>query len=72
MREGIPASAKNTWPLKPTLGKSVKVELLGAATVRDGFNITEVADQKNASTGDERQGRGTLNIVEVEFYESAR
>jgi beta-galactosidase len=60
-----------TLPLKPTIGKSVKVELLGAATVRDGFNITEVADQKNASTGDERQGRGTLDIVEVEFYESA-
>ena len=44
--------------------------LLFLTSVRDGFNIVELANQQNASTGDERQGRGTLSIVEIELYES--
>jgi hypothetical protein len=45
------------------------VELVDAATTRDGFNITELENQQNASTGDEHQGSGTLSIVEIELYE---
>ena len=60
-----------TLPLKPVTGKTLRVELVDAASVRDGFNITELANQANASTGDERQGRGTLSIVEIELYEKA-
>lgn len=60
-----------TLPLRPVTGKTVKVELVDAAKVGDGFNIRELADQTNASTGDERQGRGTLSIVEIECYEPA-
>jgi beta-galactosidase len=61
-----------TLPLKPAIGKSVKVELVDAAHVGDGFNFTELQNQANASTGDERQGRGTLSIVEIELYENSR
>jgi hypothetical protein len=58
--------------LKPVTGKTVKVELVAAAQVGDGFNFTELQNQANASTGDERQGRGTLSIVEIELYEPSR
>ncbi len=57
-----------TLPLKPTRGGSVKVELIGSATSRDAYNIKELENQANASTGDESLGRGTLSIVEIEFY----
>ena len=49
----------------------MKVELVDAATIRDGFNIVELENQQNASTGDEKQGNGTLSIVEIECYEPA-
>jgi len=58
-----------TLPVKPVQGKSVKVELVDGAAVGDAFNITELQNQENASSGDERQGRGTLSIVEFECYE---
>ncbi|MFM2081333.1 MAG: hypothetical protein RL380_24, partial [Verrucomicrobiota bacterium] len=58
-----------TLPLKPVTGKTVRFELLDAASVRDGFNITELANPANTSMGDERQGKGTLSIVELELYE---
>jgi beta-galactosidase len=61
-----------TLPLKPVSGKIVKVELVDAAQIGDGFNFTELQNQANASTGDERQGRGTLSIVEIELYENSR
>lgn len=60
-----------TLPLRPVRGTSVKVELVDAATIRDGFNIVELENQQNASTGDEKQGNGTLSIVEIECYEPA-
>lgn len=61
-----------TLSLKPVTGKTVKVELMDAAQVGDGFNFTELQNQANASTGDEKQGRGTLSIVEIELYENSR
>lgn len=61
-----------TLPLKPVAGTTVKLELLGAARNGDGFKFTELANPENAATGDERQGRGTLGIVEIEFYEAAK
>jgi beta-galactosidase len=60
-----------TLPLSPATGKLVKVELLGRSAVEDINKIRELNDQNNASTRDEGQGRGTLSIVEIEFYESA-
>jgi beta-galactosidase len=59
-----------TLPLKRVTGKSVKISLINAASAREGFNITELENQQNAATGDERAGSGTLSIVEAEFYES--
>jgi len=61
-----------TLPLKPVKGSTLKVELLRAAQTDERFNFTELATPENAATGDERQGRGTLGIVEIECYERAR
>ena len=58
-----------TLPLKPVIGRNVKISLASAASAREGFNITELENQQNAATGDERAGSGTLGLVEVEFYE---
>jgi beta-galactosidase len=60
-----------TLPLKPVRGKIVTVELVDTASARDAFNITELENQQNATTGDERQGSGTLSLVEIELYEKA-
>ncbi len=58
-----------TLPLKAVTGQRVRISLISAASTRDGFNITELENQQNAATGDERTGSGTLSMVEVEFYE---
>jgi beta-galactosidase len=58
-----------TLPLKPAAGRSLKIELINAASVRDGFNITELDAARNAETDGERPGPGTLGIVEFECYE---
>jgi len=60
-----------TLPLKPVLGKGLKIELMESSTARDTFGITELENPQNASTGDERGSRGTLSIQEIEFYEPA-
>jgi len=59
-----------TLPLKPTTGKSLKVELTGQAGGQDAFNITELAAQKDdkAVGSGQGEGKGTLNIIEIEIY----
>ncbi|MBN1362256.1 MAG: DUF4982 domain-containing protein [Sedimentisphaerales bacterium] len=54
----------------PVTGKSVTVELVGANRDRDAFNIVEITGQKDeaATLRSDRAARGTLNIIEVEFY----
>jgi beta-galactosidase len=61
-----------TLSLKPTSGRTLKIELVAAATSRDGFNITELANPQNAATGAELTGNGTLAIVEFECYEATK
>jgi beta-galactosidase len=58
-----------TLPLAPATGTRLRIELAGSSSSQDNSHMTEVANQKNASTGDERLGQGTLKIVEAEFYE---
>lgn len=59
-----------TLPLKPVNGRKVKVELMGATQSSDAFGIVELANPQNASTGDNPSRRGTIGIVEIEFYEA--
>lgn len=61
-----------TLPVKPVAGAVVRIELLGAARSGDSLAFTELANAENAATGAERQGRGTLSVVEIECYEAAR
>lgn len=59
-----------TLPLKPTTGRTLRIELMDASSSKDAFNIVELGNQKeNASTGADRVGLTTLSIVEAEFYE---
>jgi len=61
-----------TLPLKPVEGRRVTVEPLAAGEARDAFGaITELVDQKNAATGDEKATGGALSLIEIEFYEPA-
>jgi beta-galactosidase len=56
-----------TLPLKPTPGKAVRIELVGAIDEKDGFGMVEVTGKKLDDTKDSG-GKGILEIVEVEIY----
>ncbi len=59
-----------TLPLKQVEGRSLTIEVLGGAEARDAFGgMTELEDQKNATTGEENVRAGQLGIIEIEFYE---
>ncbi|ATC66188.1 beta-galactosidase [Nibricoccus aquaticus] len=61
-----------TLPLKPVDGRVVRIEPLAGSEARDAFGgITELVDQKNATTGEQNVGAGALGIIEIEFYEPA-
>ncbi|HWA24178.1 MAG TPA: DUF4982 domain-containing protein [Lacunisphaera sp.] len=62
-----------TLPLKPVDGRMVKIEVLGGSEAREAFDgITELVDQKNATTGEEKVGSGEFGVLEIEFYEAAK
>lgn len=57
-----------TLAIKPTLGKTLRVELVGAATEGDAFGqIIEVTGQKELAAPTTNPS-GTLNITEMEIY----
>lgn len=58
-----------TLPLKPTPGKTVRIELVGAIDDKDGFGMVEVAGKKLPDTADIVSTPGALEIVEAEIYE---
>jgi beta-galactosidase len=57
-----------TLPLRPQQGSIVTVELVGAAEEGNDVKLTEVANQANVDTGANTTPKGTLSIVEIEFY----
>ncbi len=60
-----------TLPLRPVKGKVVRVQLVGKGEVDATFGvITEVANANNASDR-APVAKGSLGIVEIEFYEAA-
>ncbi len=59
-----------TLPLRPTAGRVVRLQLIGSNEVDTTFGaLTEVANAKNASDR-APVARGTLGLVEIEFYEA--
>ncbi len=59
-----------TLPLEPTTGDRVTIEILSGSEARDAFGeLTELIDQGNATTGEEKVGEAELSIIEIEFYE---
>jgi beta-galactosidase len=60
-----------TMKIPPSIGKIVTIELAGATASKDSFNsIVEVTGQKLESE-DGTSKKGTLELVEIEFYEPA-
>ena len=61
-----------TLPLRPETGRVVRVQLIGESAANAAFSgITELANAANAADGP-GVGKGSLGLVEIEFYESAR
>lgn len=56
-----------TLPLKPTQGKTVRIELIGAIDDKDGFGMVEVTGKKLEDAKD-GAAKGALEIVEAELY----
>ena len=60
-----------TLPLRPVEGGVVRVQLIGRSEASAEFSgITELANAANASDGP-AVAKGSLSIVEIEFYEPA-
>jgi len=58
-----------TIPLKPTAGKSVTIQLIGATQNKEEEAITEITGKtQEAGTANPKEGKGTLTLVEVELY----
>jgi hypothetical protein len=55
----------------PAEGKSLRIELAGAVTDKDGFGMVEVTGKKLPDAAG-RGSRGTLEIIEAEAYEPLR
>lgn len=60
-----------TLPLADARGSKVRIEVLGEGGSKDSYSLSEVADQKNTATGDDKVRARALSIVEAEFYEVA-
>jgi hypothetical protein len=58
-----------TLPLKPTVGKTVRLELVGAIDEQDGFGMVEVTGKKLETNSVNADAKGTLEIIEAEIYE---
>lgn len=52
-----------TLALKRVTGRRLKVELLGTTQNADAFNITELENPRNASTGNDRNRNSSLGII---------
>jgi hypothetical protein len=57
--------------VKPTKGKTVTVQLIGAPRDRDDFDLTEITGMK-MQAGRDGGGKGVLAIVELEIYGPAK
>jgi hypothetical protein len=57
-----------TLPVKPTQGKTVRIELDGVVDEQDAFGLVEVTGKK-LGDANERGAKGTLEIIEAETYE---
>jgi hypothetical protein len=57
-----------TLSLKPTPGRTVRIELIGTIDDKDGFGMVEVAGRKLPDTADFGTP-GLLEIIEAEIYE---
>jgi beta-galactosidase len=56
----------------PRTGQKVRIELTGTTQAKDAFNITELEAPKDPTAATDQPGpRGTLGLIEVEFYEKA-
>jgi hypothetical protein len=61
-----------TATFAPRTGQKVRIELTGTTQAKDAFNIAELEAPKVPTAATDQPGpRGTLGLIEVEFYEKA-
>jgi len=59
-----------TLSLSPATGNHVTIEVLSGSEASDAFGgITELVDQGNATTGEEKVKDSEISLIEIEFYE---
>ena len=59
-----------TFNFKPAKGKKVRVELTGATTDSDAFNIVEITGKVDQAG--KKEYKGNISILEIEFYEPVK
>ena len=57
-----------TLPLKPTQGKTLRIELVGAIDDKDAFGMVEVTGKTLTDSGG-KSASGRLEVIEAEVYE---
>jgi beta-galactosidase len=75
--DGTPVFSGTSWfslgyitiPVKPVLGKRLKIELTGHIVDQNGQAIKDTYNPRDAAASCGRHNGLTLNIVEIEFYE---
>jgi hypothetical protein len=60
-----------TFDFGPVKGKKVRVQLIGSTSDNDTFDIVEITGKVDTAGLDENEKntRGSLQIIEAEFYE---
>ena len=58
-----------TLNFEPTTGDKVTIELIGISKDEDGFNLVEVTGKKDEQGKVDKNAKGELAILEIEFYE---
>ena len=61
-----------TLNFEPTKGDNVTIELLGISKDEDGFNLVEVTGKKDEQGKIDKKSKGSLAIVEIEFFEPVK
>ncbi|MFD2033429.1 DUF4982 domain-containing protein [Belliella marina] len=58
-----------TYAFTPTHGKTLKVQLIGAGTNEDAYDIVEITGQKEPAGDGNGRSNGQISILEIEIYE---
>ena len=58
-----------TYSFTPTTGKTLKIQLIGAGTNEDAYDIVEITGKKEPAGDGKGRSNGQISILEIEIYE---